>query len=260
MKLFAIWPLRILLCSLLWVGSPLVVFGQSQEDRPVAISLVTVQGGVHVPAGDLADRFGVFGTVGGGYQYKFRSNWLLGITGDFLFGPTVKEDSLLRGLLTNDGFLIGLDGAQYNPILYLRGYRFQLTVGKILPVWQRNPNSGLLVNGTVGFLQHKIYYDVKQRDNLPQISKENIKGYDRLSNGWVFTGFVGYHHMSPSRLVNYQIGLEYQYAATKLRRTANYDGEPVSDVFRADQAIGFRATWILPLYRKRSIDYNKYFE
>ncbi len=260
MKMLAAWTIRALLCSLLWVGSPLVVSGQSQEVRPVAISLVTVQGGVHVPAGDLADRFGVFGTVGGGYQYKFRSNWLVGITGDFLFGPTVKEDSLLRGLLTNDGFLIGLDGAQYNPILYLRGYRFQLTAGKILPIWQRNPNSGLLVNGTIGFLQHKIYYDVKQRDNLPQISRENIKGYDRLSNGWVFTGFIGYHHMSPNRLVNYQIGVEYQYGATKLRRTANYDGEPVTDDFRADQAIGFRATWILPLYRKRSIDYNKYFE
>lgn len=231
-----------------------------QEKRPVQVPIFGVQGATLFPGGDFADRFGFHANVGGSFTYKTRSNWIFGVEGDFIFGPNVRENNLLDDLMTDNGFLVGLDGNLYNPILYLRGIHFRASIEKILPFWQKNVNSGPVIRLSGGFLQHKIYYDVKQRGNLPQISKERIKGYDRLSNGLSTTQFLGYHYMSDNRLINFSIGLEVTQAFTQNRRSFNHDTGLADPSNRLDISWGLRARWFLPLYKKRVIDFNQYYE
>lgn len=246
------------------IAIALTVFGQpmlhAQPDATgwprVKVPLFQVQGGIGVPGGDFADRFAPNGFAGGGMLYKTRKNLVLGIQGDFLFGG-VREDDALDHLRTEDGFLIGIDGGLWNPILYLRGYRFQGTVGYVLPVLQSNPNSGLMVRGGVGFMQHKIYYDVKDRHNLPQISEEMVKGYDRLTNGLVLTEYIGYYLMSPNRLVNFHIGFEFTQGFTQSRRSLDYDTRQPNTANRLDLIYAIKAHWMLPLYRKSVIEQNR---
>lgn len=222
----------------------------------VKVPIFQVQGGIGVPGGDFADRFAPNGFAGGGMLYKTRKNLVLGIQGDFIFGG-VREGDALDHLRTDDGFLIGTDGGLWNPILYLRGYRIQGTVGYILPVMQSNENSGLMVRAGVGFLQHKIYYDVKDRQNLPQISPEMVKGYDRLTNGLVLTEYIGYYLMSPNRLVNLHIGFEFTQGFTQSRRSLNYDTKQPDTRNRLDLIYALKVHWMLPLYRKSTIEQNR---
>lgn len=253
---------HISLIVFLWLTGQITVVGQKVQQDPAAVRvpMVGIHGSALVPAADFADRFGFHANVGGSFQYKTKSNWFFGAQGSFIFGPNVREDNLLAGITTADGFLVGLDGNLYNPILYLRGSYFGLQVAKILPFWQTNPNSGPILQLTGGFLQHKIYYDVKQRGNLPQINTDYSKGYDRLSNGLALSQYLGYHYMSTNRLINFSIGLEATQAFTQNRRSINYDTGAADNSARLDMMIGLRATWYLPLYKKRIIDYNQYNE
>lgn len=247
---------------LFWLGGISAVHAQlpDQEKRPVRVPIFGVQGATLLPAGDFSDRFGFHATVGGSFTYKTASNWIFGVEGDFIFGPNVRENDLLADLMTESGFLVGLDGNLYNPILYLRGTYFRASVEKILPFWQKNSNSGPVIRISGGFLQHKIYYDVKQRGNLPQISKERIKGYDRLSNGLATSQYLGYHFMSDNRLINFSLGLEVTQAFTQNRRSINHDTGLADPTQRLDILWGLRARWFLPLYKKRVIDYNQFYE
>lgn len=231
--------------------------GQTEEEQPIRVGLMEFQGGYAFPGGDFAERFGGTGAIGIGYKHKTKSNWLIGGEANFLFGSAVREDTILNFMEDDQGFLIGLDGGQYNPILFMRGYRLQITAAKILPVLQANPNSGLVVQLGLGFMQHKIYYDVKQRDILPQINKENVKAYDRLCNGFTLTQFIGYHYMSRSRTLNFKIGLEFTEGLTFNRRSYNYPDTHDYSKQRFDFIFGLKAAWILPFYEKRIVEYNR---
>ena len=78
----------------------------------------------------------------------------------------------------------------------------------------------IMVGG--GFLQDKIR--IHDGDNTaPQIHGDYKKGYDRLNNGWMLSGTVGYLYLSDSRLINFFIGLEFMQSWTKYRRARNFD-------------------------------------
>ena len=56
-------------------------------------------------------------------------------------------------------------------------------------------------------MYHKIR--IENQDNLiPQLSKDYLKYYDRLTVGILLKQYIGYHHMSNNRLVNFTIGFE----------------------------------------------------
>lgn len=250
------------LCALFCVGLIPVLRGQSFSDEPIKVPILQIHGATLLPGGDFAGRFGFHANVGGGFLYKTASNWTFGIEGDFIFGPNVREDNLLDDLMTEDGFLIGLDGALYRPILYLRGLKVQAVVEKVLPFWNYNLNSGPVIRLGAGYLRHRIYYDVKQRGNLPQTQAPYIHGYDRLHAGVASTQYIGYHHMSNNRLINFSIGLEITTGYTWLQRDFQYDngGYAAANGGQFDLMWGLRARWYLPFYKKRVVDYNKYYQ
>jgi hypothetical protein len=146
----------------------------SVKDSSVAFSMIAVTGSYQAPGGDMADRFGNNFTVGASFQRKLKSNWLWGADFNFLFGGAVKENTILSGLMTSQGYIIGADGNYADVLLHERGYTAFLKAGRIFPVLGPNKNCGLTVTLGVGFLQHKIRIEDKG-NKVPQLSTEYQK-------------------------------------------------------------------------------------
>ena len=221
------------------------------RDSVVTGTLFNVHLGYQVPGLDMADRFGNNLAAGGSVLFKLRKNWLLGAEGHFLFGQQVKEDTLFKGILHTGGIFFGTQGLPANVTLMQRGYSLYGKAGKVISFGPFNPNSGLMLLGGVGFLQHKIRIQVNQDlngNNLPQLTKTMKKGYDRLSNGLAANQFIGFVHFDKRRLVNFFIGFEFTHAWTKNRRSWNYDTNSEDTAIRNDLFYGIKLGWILPVY------------
>jgi hypothetical protein len=235
------------ICSLM----PVNLFAQEEEtsELPVQVFNLNVTGGYGFPGADLAKRFGAIASVGGGFSFKTESNWIFEIESLFLFGPKVVEDSILNPIRTTTGSVIGMDGDLYLPLINMRGLKMQFAIGKILPIWNKTKNSGLYVNVGIGYMQHKILYDIRQKQNLPHIDGEYAKGYDRLSSGFSLDQFIGYYYMSNNRAANFKIGFTFTQAFTKNQRGFNYDTGLVDNASRIDLMYGIKGSWILPFYK-----------
>ncbi|NNC84324.1 MAG: hypothetical protein HKN79_12170, partial [Flavobacteriales bacterium] len=171
--------------------------------------------GIQAPIGDMADRFGGSASMGAAYRYKTKSNWQFGVEGHFIFGNNVKEP-VAAGLLTSEGFVIDQLGGFTELLILERGMTLVGSVGKIVPAFGPNPNSGFVFRVGSGLLQHKIRLETRNND-VPQLEGEYLKGYDRLSNGLTLHQFIGYQFLSNKRLVNFSLGIEGYQAFTQSR-------------------------------------------
>ena len=66
----------------------------------------------------------------------------MGHNGNFMFGNLIKEDSILNGLKTDNGYIITIVGTYAEVYMYERGYNFSANVGKLIPLGKPNKNSG----------------------------------------------------------------------------------------------------------------------
>jgi hypothetical protein len=133
--------------------------------------------------------------------------------------------------------------------LFLRGYKVGVFGGRILPVLQATPNSGIMTVTGIGFMQYKI--NIFDRDNnVPQVRKDYKKGYDRLTNGIYIDEFLGYAFYAKNRLINFYAGLQVTSGFTRVRRDFTFDLGRKEDNNRLDFLTGFRVGWVLPIYKK----------
>lgn len=229
------------------------VFSQiNVRDSVINTSLIQVTYSYQVPGGDLSKRFVSNNAIGLGYLYKTKKNWMIGADGFFMFRDSVTETGILDSIMTGDGNIIDGNGMYAEVHMYERGFHMGIKAGKLFPVIGPNPNSGIVVLGGVGLLQHKIR--IENRNNTaPQISDDYKKGYDRLTNGLAVSEFIGYMHLGNSRLVSFYAGIELVQAWTQNRRTYNYDLMGADNSKRFDMLYTLKVGWIIPLY-KRSPD------
>ena len=122
------------------------------------------------------------------------------------------------------------------------------TIGKLLPLGV-NKNSGILIKLGIGATQTKIKIQADE-DFLPALSEENIKGYDRLSNGLATYQFIGYQLLDPKKRVDFFLGFEFLQGYTQNRREWNWDTLEKDESKRKDNMYGIRAGILLPLYQK----------
>lgn len=230
---------------------------KSIKDSTIAFTMLGAAFQYQVPGGDLADRFYNNYNVGGFINYKFANNWLIGLDGDFLFADRVKENGILDGLGTKDGFIIGESGEFAKVYLYERGFMFSLKAGKLFHLFGPNKNSGLLLTAGGGFLQHKIRIDV-DKDDVPELTKEYKKGYDRLTNGPAITENLSYMHCGNRRLINFMIGFECTQAFTQNRRDYNFDQRKKDTLKRLDLLYGIKIAWFFPLYTHAATSFYYY--
>jgi len=225
----------------------------SPKDSAVFSPLITVAYSFNWPGGDLVSRFGANSTIGGGLSFKTRSNYVFGIGYNYIFGNNVKESGILEGLATTNGFIIADDGTPAKINMTERGYSLFAKFGKVLSVLPftdinlgPNPNCGVFVRAGGGLLQHKIHIE----SNALPLQKDYVKGYDRLTNGFALTEFIGYFYLSSNRLINFYIGMECIQGWTQNRRGYNYDTMEEDNTPRLDTMTGFKFGWVLPLYKK----------
>lgn len=224
------------------------------QDSVVTAAHMTINYAYHMPGGDMGDRFGNNSALGADFYVKTKRNLFLGGEGSFFFGNNVFEPGLLSNLVTENGEIIDQDGKISELKVQERGWTVSANVGKLFPLFGPNPNSGLLVRGGVGFMQHKIRIE-HQVNTLPQLDGDYEKGYDRLTNGLMLKQFVGYFHMSNNRLLNFVIGLESMQGFTQGRRDFNFDTQTVDDQPRFDMLAGFKVGWIIHFYARTGEEY-----
>jgi len=108
----------------------------------------------------------------------------------FIFGSTIKYDSLFHLIKTSGDYIIDGDGMYADVRTYQRGYTLMGKAGKIFSIFNDNPNSGLLVMIGGGFMQHKIRIE-NPGNTVPQLKGDYKKGYDKLTNGPALSQFIG---------------------------------------------------------------------
>ena len=228
----------------------------SIADSVVLAGLVGVEYGAVLPAGDLADRFGFHSDLGFHVLIKNRKNTLWGFGADFFFGNTVLDDTtILSGLQNSNGLLLGTDGFLHDPLLLMRGFSFSAHAGKVIPLNNKpNMNSGLVLLGGIGFMQHKISIQ-GETEFLPQIQGELAKSYDRLSNGLFLSQYVGFLSLGETKFVNIRAGVEFRQGLTASRRSFNADTGMVPEGNRLDMQFALKLAWILPVYERPKVRY-----
>ncbi|HZF99997.1 MAG TPA: hypothetical protein VEY71_03305 [Chitinophagales bacterium] len=249
--------MKSLLCTLLFMAAffQQAVAQSSLRDTSVSGLLVGFSYGYQFPLADMAERFGNNGLVGTEITYKLRNNFTFGAEAGLIFGRSVNQAGFLDSLMTPDGYFMGYNGLYGNIALYERGFNFSGNVGKIIPVFNANPNSGVYIRLGAGFLQHKIKI-TDTEETLYPLNGEYVKGYDRLSNGLMLSQYVGFLHLDPRHFVNFHVGLLVQEGFTQNRRSWNFDERRKETEKRLDVLVGLRGTWILPFYGKA--DERKY--
>ena len=219
--------------------------------------------GRQTPMGDLANRFGSSNTLGATLLYKFSKNFQIQFSFNTLFSGKVKENNVLDSLIKQGNYLVDINGQYAEVKMYERGILWHVDVGKIIPISTFNRNSGILVTAGAGYMQHKIKFTF-QKTVLPQLENGNFRGYDRLTGGLMWRGFVGYQRIDPKKMLSFMIGIEYMQGFTKSIRGYNYDTRMADTQNRNDILFGLKAGLMVTLAGKtagiKSKQEEKYFE
>ena len=243
--------------------SSIFTFQKAEGQVNIADSMIRIFGvsarlGSHLPAADMAERFGISYTVGPAFTYKTNKNWIWDAGFDYIFGNDVKiKDSLFRLISTSHQFIIDQEGVPADVAVQERGYHFYVSSGKLFPIWGPNPISGLIVEFGMGYLLHKVNISVLN-NSAPQLRGDYKKGYDRLTGGFSLNQFIGYQHLSSKRIYNFFVGLELIEGFTSSLREYDFDRMAPAEGNRFDMMIGLKAGWILPIYSRAPKDYYYY--
>jgi hypothetical protein len=228
------------------------------KDSAIVVPLIYATYAYQVPGGDLAKRFYNNSSIGGGFMLKTRSNWLIAAEGNYIFGSNIKNgDSLLKNISTPDGYIINANGYFSDIGFGETGFNVLAKFGKLFPVISPNPNSGPMIMAGIGFIQDKIR--IHDQDNIsPQLYGDYKKGYDRLNNGLVVCGDIGYMLLSDSRLINFYVGFEFMQTWTTYRRERNFDTGKKDNTSLSSQFYGLKVKWFVPMYKRKPKDFYLY--
>jgi hypothetical protein len=130
-------------------------------------------------------------------------------------------------------------------------------IGKLFPVNSTKPNSGILLMAGAGYMRHRIDIEVKNKA-ASALNGEYEKGYNRLTDGFSTSLFIGYMHLGNTRLANFFAGVELEQAWTKNRRSMNYDTMRRDGQKRFDTLGGIKVGWIMPLNKRQPLNFYYY--
>jgi len=230
---------------------------QSRTDSLAAFPLVRFQYSYLLPAGDYESTFGNTNLVGGAIAFKTKTNWQFELEANYMFGANVKRKTLLSGIVNAAGDATDVDGELVRVLLDIRGYTFFASAGRIFPISKTNPNSGILIQGGIGYLQHRIKVDFRDGEVF-QLSDDMLKGYDRLHTGVAFKQFIGYQYFGKKNLINFFAGFEFNQGLTYNRRGYNYDTQSFDEDQKFDFLYGFRVGWSMPIRGRASEEFYYY--
>ena len=153
---------------------------------------------------------------------------------------------MLANFRTADGEILTEDRSYAVIFQEERGFYAGLLAGKLIPLSKLYPKSGLRLTVSGGIFQHQIRLE-DRTGTVPQLAGDYKKGYDRLTNGFALTEFIGYQHFGNNGLINFYIGMELTQGFTKNRRSWDYLAQQRLDQPRLDLINGIRIGWVLAL-------------
>jgi hypothetical protein len=114
--------------------------------------------------------------------------------------------------------------------------------------------AAFLLQGGIGFIQHKILIQAPTR-LFPQLDKTYRKGYDRMSNGALFSLSTGFKFLERKKLLSFNIGAIAELGLTQNRRAWDFDLDKKDTKKRTDLFVGVKLGWIIPiLTNKDNVD------
>lgn len=209
------------------------------------------------PLGELNHRFGTSNDAGLNISIKIAKNFLIGVEGAYLFGRKVKEYPLSNMLTYSTDQIIGQDGSLNDIPVQLSGFEIALRVGKLIPLMKKHPNSGIVVSIAPGFIQHKILINANP-NIIPQLNNTYKQGYDRLTNGPMLAGNIGYLYLEKKRFLSFYGGIDFAAGFTQERRNWNFDLMSADKHQRIDMLIGIKLAWIIPVFTNRDSEVYYY--
>jgi hypothetical protein len=131
-----------------------VVAAKSQRNVStdvIGTPMVGLHYGAMLPFADMKDRYGFLNQLGATAGYKDKKNWVYGVEGNFYFGNQVKNDSIFNFMTDNLGNISEAEGQFAVVQILSRGFNINAHVGKIIPIFGSNPNSGLYLSFGAGY-------------------------------------------------------------------------------------------------------------
>lgn len=222
------------------------------KDSTIGTPWLTVQYGFNFCGGDLADRYGHFNHIGFFAGYKTKKNWVFGGESHYMFGNDIRLTGLFDHLVDSYGNITDENGDIAKVLVFSRGVHANGIIGKVLPIFSPNKNSGIYINLGVGYLLHKLRIETNDQV-IPELELDYRRGYDRLTTGLNTSQFLGYAFMANHSFVNFVAGFYIQEGFTYNRRTLNYDSPetPVSTDMRLDLQYGIKVGWMIPIYKRQ---------
>ena len=219
------------------------------KDTAYTIPMFTISYAYQWVGNELSDRFGSNNNIGSSFMVKTKKNWLVGLKGSFLWGNNVNENQILKALQTSTNEVIDDNGRLTEIHIGKRGSSFFAFGGKMFNTLAPNKNSGFILHGGIGMLQHKI--SIKFQDEITVLTDDHKKGYDRYSLGFALNGFAGYLFLSKNRLINFFGGIDFTQAWTKSLRKYNYDTQLPDNKTYNNTLYGIRLGWIVRLNKRK---------
>ena len=223
--------------------------GQRNKDSVISFPFIRVSLAVQSPQGDFADNYGTNSNIGLSIGTKNIKNQTFELNYNFIHSANVKNTSVLDHLINDQGWIINQYGEENLYLMYHRGGLISLDIGKVFNLIGPNPNSGIFLKGGIGSMYHKIRVE-NQENLIPQLKKEYLKYYDRLTVGVLLKQYIGYQNMSNNKLINFTIGIEIIEGFNRGMRDYQIDlmGPYTDNKF--DVYLGLRAGWFFPVLRK----------
>lgn len=223
---------------------------QKKSFDPSSAVLIAFDYTTQFPFGHISQRFGFDNLFCAELLYKTKKNWLVGGNGGFIYGTVSKQNYVFTNIGTPYGFI-----TQYNDLTTIRpeeqGFNIQFTFGKIVPLVEKFPDAGLLFMGGFGMVQDKIAVSIKAAE-LPQLSAEYRKGYDRMCNGPVASVFLGGTYMGRKKYLNCYAGFQLDVSYTQNERPYDFYTMGKLDDKGLDVFVGIKAGWIIPVFLQTS--------
>ncbi|MCH2233213.1 MAG: hypothetical protein MK078_03085 [Crocinitomicaceae bacterium] len=229
-------------------------FGQRNlKDTTINTTVIGLNYKLNFPGGDFADAWGIHNSIGIDINNKFKNNLTVGFNNAFLFGNTFKQLSIIDALVNSSGNITSLTGDPANILFLLRGWQSHLNAGYVINKFGNNPNSGIWINGGIGFTMHKTRIE-SLFDDVPQLEGDYRKGYDRLHQGITTSQFLGYLFQADQRFLNFYAGFEFVQGFTKNVRTYNFDLGGPDNTQKVDLYYGIKVAWMVPIYKRAPRD------
>lgn len=248
----------LILALLLTLASQGLFAQKSIRDSSIVAHLIYATYSYEFTGQDMAQRFGGFSQVGPGYMVKTKNNWIFGVEGNFGFGKNIKnEESILKGTATSDGNIIDMSGIYADFNFNMRSFSAMVRAGKLFPVFGPNKNSGIMLTAGLGYLQHKIYIEHKDKTS-PQIVGNYLKGYDELKRGFAANVFLGYLYLGNTNKVNFFGGVDFTLGYTQHARPYSFVDMKYNSGSFTDIYGGIKVGWIIPVYKRAPSEFYYY--